>query len=173
MKFAFSFILTLFVAFVFAQGPQESYDASCNCWTITNHYDNGQLSSQHIENAARQKHGEALTYNVNGMLIRQENWENGHLNGTSTSYHHDGSLYLESHYDHGTKIGTWIFRDLDGTPTQEITYTGNSNDGTYAHYYAGVKYIEQTVVNGQMVSSNILNQAVYDQVQVEASATTK
>jgi antitoxin component YwqK of YwqJK toxin-antitoxin module len=173
MKFAFSFILTLIVAFGYAQGPQESFDAGCDCWTVINHFDNGQVSSKHTENAARKKHGEAATYNANGNLIRQEHWNNGKLHGTSTSYHHDGSLYLEANYDHGNKIGTWIFRDTAGTPTQEISYSGMSGDATYSHYYSGVKYIEQTVVNGEMVSSNILNQAIYDEVQEEASATSK
>ena len=53
--------------------------------------DNGQVSSEHTENAARKKNGTATTYNANGIIIRQENWNNGQLDGTSTSYHHDGS----------------------------------------------------------------------------------
>ena len=173
MKLALSIVFTLILSIGYAQGLQESFDASCNCWTVTNHFDNGQVSSEHTENAARKKNGTATTYNANGIIIRQENWNNGQLDGTSTSYHHDGSIYLEANYNNGTKIGTWTFKDLDGTPTQEIEYNGTSGDATYSHYYGGVKYIEQTVVNGQMVTNNILNPELYDQVQAEALQTTK
>lgn len=173
MKFALSLLLAFIFSAGMSQGLQESFSAACDCWTITNHYDNGQVSSLHTENALRKKHGQSTTYNTDGTIIQQENWEGGKLHGTSTSYHQDGSIYLEAFYDNGNKIGTWIFRDLDGTPIQEIAYSGNAGDATHAHYHSGVKYIEQTIVNGAMVSSVILNQEVYDQVQEEAAATQK
>ena len=173
MKFVLSLLLSFTIAFGFSQGLEESFSASCDCWTITNHFDNGQVSSEHHENKLCQKHGGATQYNANGAVIRQENWNNGKLKGKAIAFHHDGSPYLESNYDNGIKIGTWTFLDIEGIPTQEITYTGVSGDATYSHYYNGVKYIEQTVVNGQMVSSNILNQELFSIVQEEASATEK
>jgi len=75
MKLALSIVFTLILSIGYAQGLQESFDASCNCWTVTNHFDNGQVSSEHTENAARKKNGTATTYNANGIIIRQENWK--------------------------------------------------------------------------------------------------
>ncbi|MEX2595711.1 MAG: hypothetical protein WEC59_02190 [Salibacteraceae bacterium] len=156
-----------------AQGLQEKYLESCECWEIKNHYDNGVVSSIHFENEARKRDGEAKTFNTNGDLLRLEHFKNGRLHGESTHYHTDGNVYLEAKHDNGQQIGTWIFRDTDGTPTQEINYSGKGVDGVYAHYYAGVRYIEQTIENGKLVSNDILNEEIYNIVQEESSKTDK
>ena len=61
----------------------------------------------------------------------------------------------------------------DGTPSQVIDYNGHGADGTYTHFYAGVKYAEQIIENGKLVSTNIVNQELYDIVQEESAASKK
>lgn len=156
-----------------AQGLEESFDASCACWTVTNHFDNGQISSVHHENEQRIKDGEAITYSPEGKKLRVEQWSNGKLDGTTVHYHPTGEIYLEAHYEKGRKKGTWTFLDVDGTPSQEITYTGNGADGVYGLYSAGVKYVEQTVEGGKVVDTRVIHQELYDAVREEASQTSK
>jgi antitoxin component YwqK of YwqJK toxin-antitoxin module len=173
MRTLFTLLFSLWLGFGFSQGLVEEFDAACTCWTITNHYDNGQISMVHHENEARQKHGELVHYNAEGQVLRKEYWANGKLNGTAVHYHPDGSIYLEATYKEGKKMGVWVFRDPDGTPSQEINYTGKGSDGTYTYYYAGVKYLEQLIDNGKLVSTEILNQEIYDIVQEEATTPVK
>jgi antitoxin component YwqK of YwqJK toxin-antitoxin module len=155
------------------QGLVEQYDATCSCWEVKNHYDNGQVSSVHHENEARKKHGTAVVYNPEGAKLREEQWVNGRLDGSTFHYHPSGELYLEAHYENGKKKGTWTFLDIDGTPSQEITYTGNGADGVYGMYSAGVKYVEQTIEGGKVIDTKILHQELYDAVREEAAQTTK
>lgn len=171
-----AFLTTIFVLILstgFTQGLEETFDAGCNCWIITNHYDNGVVSMVHHENEARQKHGEMRHYNTEGKLTKVESWSNGKLHGTSIHYHPDGSVYLEATFNNGKKMGTWIFRDPDGTPSQEISYSGKGADGVYVHYHAGVPYVEQVIEEGKMINTRILNQEIYDVVQEEAAAIKK
>ncbi len=156
-----------------AQGLTEEYQASCECWVVTNHYDDGQVSAVYRENTNRQKHGSLKQFSSNGQLLKEELWNNGKLDGISTSYHPDGSVYLEASFENGKKVGKWTFMDPDGSPSQEIVYSGKGADGTYAHYYAGVRYIEQVIEGGKLIDSHILNQEIYDIVQEEAAATEK
>lgn len=158
---------------LFAQGLTETFDEGCECYTITNHFDNGQVSSVHHENVNRKRTGSEKVYSAGGHLNYKRNWESGKLHGTGTFYHSDGSIYVLESYDHGNKIGDWTFQDPQGTPIQVINYTGRGNDGTYSYYYTGQKYFVQKLVNGELVSSEVINQELYDIVQEEGSATTK
>jgi len=168
LLFSISFLLNLE-----AQNLEETYEVACDCWTVTNYYDNGQVSSVHHENNARKKDGDAVVYGYEGQKVRYEHWVNGRLDGTATHYHPDGSIYLEATYENGKKKGRWLFREPDGTPSQEIIYSGNGSDGIYVLYYAGVKYVEQTIENGKLVNTNVVHQELYDIVQEESSQTTK
>ena len=82
-------------------------------------------------------------------------------------------MYLEANYANGKKVGTWTFRDPDGTPSQEITYSGKGSDGVYAHFHAGVRYAEQVIQDGKLVDTKILNQEIYQVVQEESAASEK
>lgn len=168
--FAFSLLLTLTGQ---TQGLIETFDGTCQCWVITNHFDNGLVSSKHYENEARKKHGESLQYNTQSQLIRKEQWVNGVLHGTSLAYHPDGNLYLESKFEHGEKVGTWTFWDVDGSVLQKIEYTGKGSDGIYRYYRAGVEYLHQIISEGQLSETVITNQALYDDATEEAAAISK
>lgn len=156
-----------------AQGLTETFEQNCQCWVVKNHYDDGQMSSIHQENEARQKHGILKQFNTEGMLIKEENWSEGKLDSVATSYHPDGSVYLKATYQKGKKIGKWTFMDPDGTPSQEIIYTGKGADGIYAHYHAGVRYAEQIIEGGKLVDTKILNQEIYEVVQEENASKKK
>jgi antitoxin component YwqK of YwqJK toxin-antitoxin module len=166
-------ITVLFVSvfsFGFAQGLVESYDESCKCTHIQNHFDNGQISTEYTENAAGKKHGEETVYYADGNIQYKRTWKNGSLDGIGTHYHRNGSVYYEESHDDGIKNGAWSFRDEDGELIQVINYSGNDNDGTYEYYHAGVKYYTQTVSSGKLISENVLNQTIYDQLKAEAEA---
>ncbi len=173
MRILFTFMLAISSLTLAAQGIQEEFSQDCSCWTITNHYDNGQVSMIHHENEARKKNGELKHFSTEGKLIRLEEWKDGSQHGITKHFHPDGSLYLEANYEMGKKIGTWTFLEPDGTPTQEITYTGKGSDGTYAYYYAGVRYAEQTIEEGELVDTKVLDQKIYDIVQEESGAQSK
>lgn len=167
-------IALLFSASVsFSQGLTETFDENCNCYTITNHFDNGQVSSEHHENVDRKRIGSEKVYSADGHLNYERSWKAGKLHGDGTFYHPDGSIYATEHYNEGEKVGKWIFQDRDGTPIQIIEYVGNGNDGTYDYYHTGVKYFTQALENGQLVSTEIINQEIYDIIQEEGSATSK
>ena len=163
----FSLILILAVTPSFGQGLTETFDQSCQCWEVKNHYDDGQLSAIYYENEARQKDGVMKQYSSEGKLLKEEFWKDGKLDGVATSYHPDGSVYLKATYKMGKKMGKWVFQDPDGTPSQEITYIGKGADGVYAHYHAGVRYAEQIIENGKLVDTKIINQEIYEVVQEE------
>lgn len=173
MKWFLSLFIACAAMQIQAQGLVEKFDEGCNCYIITNHFDNGQVSSIHHENVARKRDGIATTFGEDGKVQREERWLNGKLNGTTTHYHNNGAIYLEAYYENGKKTGTWKFLDLDGTPSQEITYNGNGSDGIYGLYYGGVKYVEQTIEHGKLVDTKILHQELYDAVREEASQTSK
>ncbi|MEQ9186604.1 MAG: hypothetical protein RLP15_02650 [Cryomorphaceae bacterium] len=173
MRTLLGLLLICLVSTVQAQGLTEEFKSSCECWVVKNHYDNGEVSAVYHENKKRERHGILKQYASDGHLLKEEVWKNGKLDGIATTYHPDGSVYLKATYDNGKKVGKWTFMDPDGTPSQEIDYTGNGADGTYAHYYAGVRYAEQVIEKGKLMETRVLNQEIYDIVQEEAAATEK
>lgn len=151
-------------------GLTKEFDETCNCYVVTNHYDNGNISAQHQELESGKKNGTEIVYYFDGKTQYQRNWKNGKLNGIGTHYHANGKVYYKSSYTNGKKSGTWTFKEDDGQTIQIISYTGSKDDGTYAYYHGGVNYFTQIVTGGKMVSETVLNQGIYDQLIAEAEA---
>lgn len=151
-------------------GLVKAFDNACNCTVVTNHYDQGQVSSKHFENDKGKKHGVETVYFEDGSIQYSRNWVNGKLDGEGKHYHRNGNVYYEEIHSNGVKSGVWKFRDEDGDLTQSITYSGTGNDGVYDYYHAGTKYLTQTVQKGKMVSESVLNTEIYEQLKAEAEA---
>ncbi len=173
MKSIVFVVLVSLSSTLLAQGLTETFDEECSCFVITNHYENGQISSVHHENVNRNRVGAEKVYSAGGNLNYERNWEKGKLHGSGTFYHPDGIVYINEQYVEGQKVGKWNFQDPQGTPIQTIEYTGHGNDGTYSHFYTGQLYFVQKLENGALVNSEVVNQELYDIVQEEGSATTK
>lgn len=174
MKHFACLVLTILSFSAFAQkGITTEFDKSCNCNVVTNHYDNGAISSVHHETLDGKKNGDEIVYFENGQIQYKRNWKMDKLDGTGDHFHHDGTKHYEEHYNNGKKTGAWKFYDHDGTIMQMITYTEgaeNDADGTYDYYQAGVKYYTQVVKNGKLASETVVNQEIYDQLKAEAEA---
>lgn len=166
--------LLMLASSAFSQnGLEHTYDESCDCTVVTNHYDGGQVSSVHHENNAGKRDGLETVYYENGQVQYERTWANGVLNGQGTHYHRSGNVNYQEQYTNGKKSGTWTFYDDEGTVIQSITYTGNNMDGTYDYYDAGVLYYRQVIQGGQLADEEILQQEVYDAVQEAAEAARK
>ena len=163
--------ILLLAASSFAQtGLTKEFDETCNCYVVTNHYDNGIVSAVHHEAESGKKNGIETVYFFDGTKQMERKWKHGVLDGVGTHYHRNGNVYYKSHYSSGLKTGDWTFKDEDGNLIQIISYVGSNDDGTYAYYHGGVKYLVQNVVKGKMTSENILDQGIYDQLVAEAEA---
>lgn len=166
-------IFTSSVAFT-QTGLVTQFDEACNCNVVTNHYDEGQVSSVHHESVDGKYHGKETVYFPDGKVQYERTWVMGKLDGEGLHYHRNGNLHYKESYDNGRKTGAWTFYDENGTIVQGITYSGtNQADGTYDYYHAGVKYLSQTVENGHMTKETIVNQAVYDVAKEEAELNRK
>jgi antitoxin component YwqK of YwqJK toxin-antitoxin module len=151
-------------------GLTKVFEASCDCYVVTNHYDNGKVSATHQELESGKKNGVETVYYFDGKKQFQRTWKNGKLNGVGTHYHANGNVYYESSYANGEKSGNWTFKEDNGETIQVISYNGSKDDGTYSYYRAGVNYFTQVVAGGKMISENVLDQAIYDQLIAEAEA---
>jgi antitoxin component YwqK of YwqJK toxin-antitoxin module len=56
----------------------------------------------------RVRHGVSSTYDLEGRLLRAENWRHGRLHGPWTDWHPDGSKLAEGDYRLGERHGTWV-----------------------------------------------------------------
>jgi hypothetical protein len=171
MKNIFALIASVVALQSFAQnGLETTFDQSCNCNVVTNHFDEGTVSSIHHETLDGRKNGLEEVFYANGQLQYKRNWINNQLDGEGVHYHNDGTLYYKEFYANGVKSGTWSFYEHDGTIMQSITYTGNNADGVYDYFSAGVKYFTQVVTNGQVSQEIVVNQTIYDALIEEAEA---
>lgn len=172
MKTSVLIATLLLTTSVFAQtGLVTEFNEACNCNIVTNHYDEGQVSSVHHETPGGKKHGKETVFYNNGQMQYERTWKNGKLDGEGKHYHQNGNLHYTEAYKDGQKSGSWSFYEEDGTILQTIIYNGaNATDGTYEFYHAGIKYLSQDVENGRMTNQNVINQKIYDQLKAEAEA---
>lgn len=150
-----------------AQGLQKNFVASCDCYEIKNHFDNGQVSTVFFENEKGQKNGQETVFYQNGNIQYQRTWKNNKLDGTGNHYFRDGNLYFTEVYENGKKTGAWKYYDDQGDLKQEIAYSGLNSDGVYKYYHAGTLYLEQTITQGQIANQVIHNQIIYDNLLQE------
>lgn len=150
-----------------AQGLEKTFNASCNCYEITNHYDNGQVSSLTHQNAKGQMDGKEIVFFQDGKVQYERIWKNGKLDGAGKHYFRNGNLYYTEIYENGTKAGEWKFYDDQGDMVQTIAYSGLNSDGLYKYFHGGVFYLEQTIVQGSMSNQIVHNQEIYNQLLAE------
>jgi len=151
----------------------KAFDFQCACTVVTNRYDSGKKSSEYHENSDGKKDGLETVWYAEGGKQYERNWSNGKLDGTGIHYHRNGNVYYEEQYEKGNKTGVWKFHDEAGDLMQTIDYSHGTSKEVHAYYHAGVKFFEQTLSNGKMVSEAVHNQDIYDQLKSEAETNGK
>ena len=56
---------------------------------------------------------------------------------------------------------------------QTIDFSQGTSNEEHTYYHAGVKFFEQTLSNGKIVSEVVHNQEIYDQLKTEAETNGK
>ena len=80
-------------------------------------------------------HGRRLYFYSNGQLAERANYNNGLLEGKSTSYNENGTIWLEGEYLNNKKQGLWKISNANGKLLKHKTYKDGVLTGTYASFY--------------------------------------
>jgi len=81
------------------------------------------------------KDGLWIYYDVDGIKVSEEFWQEKKKNGKWKSFYHNGSVAEETIWIDNQKQGTWIQYFTDGTIKLAATYLNNLKEGIFNLYY--------------------------------------
>jgi len=110
---------------------------------VTFFYDDGILQSEGSMNGTN-RIGKWLYYNTNGKtIISEENYENGLLNGTSTTYFDSGKITEVLTYKNGELHGDVLRYSSDGILLDDLQYENGKLQGAAKYYDVAGKLLRK------------------------------
>ncbi|HEY9169904.1 MAG TPA: hypothetical protein VIN72_10485 [Lutibacter sp.] len=101
---------------------------------VTYFYDDGKLQSEGSMNGTNQI-GKWLYYNTDGKsIVSEENYENGLLNGTSTTYYASGKITEFLSYKNGELQGNVLRYSSEGILLDDLQYENGKLHGLAKYY---------------------------------------